>query len=558
MIDATAIDIEAYLEQHQQKELLRFVICGSVDDGKSTLIGRLLHDTHGIYEDQLSAVKRATKQANTEIDFSLFTDGLKAEREQGITIDVAYRYFSTERRKFIVADTPGHVQYTRNMATGASTANVAIVLIDARLGVLQQSRRHAYIASLLGIPRVCVAINKLDLKDYSEEVFEAIRHDFAAVAEKLDFAEVAFVPMSALRGDNVAERSSAMPWYSGPTLLEYLETTPIADHDAPGGFRFPVQTVIRPNLDYRAFAGQIASGAVRPGDRIQVLPSKVESTVKSIDTFEGEVDVARAPMSVSLRLADEVDASRGDMIVRAGEPPRILRRFDAMIVWMNERPLDLEKNYFLKHTSRYVRADVASVACCVDLSDLSEKPTETLELNDIGRVSVQCHQSLYFDGYRDNRQTGAFILIDSITNDTVAAGMIIDRGASQRDQPDDGSARSLVSSGERRELLGQRGGVIWVEGATEAATRVAYRIERRLFDQSRFAVVAVEWSPPLARLASEGVFVITTGTEPPPSVASVRVASTDVADVQISGDASEVEEDAKRVVDHLRTNEAFL
>ena len=409
-----------------EKELLRFVAVGSVDDGKSTLIGRLLHDANGVYEDQLRSVKRASQMAGTEIDFSLFTDGLKAEREQGITIDVAYRYFATPRRKFIIADTPGHVQYTRNMATGASTASVAIILIDARLGVLQQSRRHAYIAALLGIPYLVVGVNKMDLVDYDQAAFESVRRELLAFTDRLGFKEVTFIPMSALRGDNVVARSERMPFYRGPTVLERLEEVPIDADRNMDDFRFPVQLVLRPNLDYRGYAAQIASGVVRPGDEVMVLPSRKTSRVVAIDAYGEELPLAFAPMSVALRLADEIDVSRGDMIVPVANVPRVTRRFDAMVVWLHERPLDRAKSYLLKHTTQTVRTEVEAVRFQVDLETLESVPAERLGLNDIGRISLAAHRPLFVDPYVKNRATGAFILIDEATNDTVAAGMVLE------------------------------------------------------------------------------------------------------------------------------------
>jgi len=501
MADHTLIeqDIEAYLEQHQRKELLRFVSVGSVDDGKSTLIGRLLHDTHGIYEDQLSAVKRASSRGASEIDFSLFTDGLKAEREQGITIDVAYRYFSTAKRKFIIADTPGHVQYTRNMATGASTADVAIILIDARLGVLTQSRRHAYIASLLGIPQLVVCINKMDLVGHARSVFDKIGGEFDAFCERLGFKNVSFIPISAKHGDNVVHGSKAMDWYAGKTLLEYLETVPIA-HDAHDGtdasssdFRYAVQYVLRPNLDYRGFAATIASGVVKKGDRVLILPSRRTTSVASIDAFEGELEQAAAPMSITLRLAEEIDVSRGDMIVHPENLPKIARRFAAMLVWMSERPLDRQKSYLLKHTTQVVRAEVEQVAYTIDLETLKELPAARLELNDIGRVTVACHRPLYYDAYKQNRSTGAFIVIDSLTNNTVAAGMILegDAPAPERGEASRGDLpRTQVSPDERAERLAQRGATVWLTGLPAAGkSAIAYALERRLFDQGRSAMV---------------------------------------------------------------------
>jgi bifunctional enzyme CysN/CysC len=479
-------DIELYLERHQNKELLRFTTVGSVDDGKSTLIGRLLHDTHGIYEDQLSAVKRASTQKGTEMDLSLLTDGLKAEREQGITIDVAYRYFSTESRKFIIADTPGHVQYTRNMATGASTANVAIILIDARLGVLQQSRRHAYIAWLLGIPHLLVAVNKMDLRAFDQGIFDEIRAEFSAFATKLGFKDVEFIPISALTGDNVVTPSTKMPWFPGGTLLQFLETVPIASDHNHRDFRYPVQYVLRPHLDYRGFAGEIASGVVKKGDPIMVMSSRKTSRVKAIDTFEGEIDSAFAPRSVAIRLEDEIDVSRGDVLVHPDNVPHAGRHFDAMMVWMSERPLDPIKSYYLKQTTQTVRANVEIVRNHVDLESLSEVEADGLELNDIGRVAIRCHRPIYFDAYRKSRRTGAFVLVDSITNNTVAAGMIIEpeRGMSLRGgERDIGPASSQVSPRERRERLKQSGVTVWLTGLPGVGkSAIAYAVERRLFD----------------------------------------------------------------------------
>jgi sulfate adenylyltransferase large subunit len=474
----------------EEKELLRFVAVGSVDDGKSTLIGRLLHDAHGVYDDQLRSVKRASQMAGAEIDFSLFTDGLKAEREQGITIDVAYRYFATPKRKFIIADTPGHVQYTRNMATGASTASVAIILIDARLGVLQQSRRHAYIASLLGIPHLVVGVNKMDLVAYAEPAFEAVRCEFSAFVAKLGFRDVSFIPMSALRGDNVVDRSAQMPFYAGPTVLELLEAVPIDADRNLTDFRFPVQLVLRPSLSYRGYAAQIASGVVRPGDEVMVLPSRKTSRVVAIDAAGEELPIAFAPMSVALRLADEIDVSRGDMLVHPGNAPRATQRFDATVVWLHERPLDRAKSYLLKHTTQTVRAEVESVGFKVDLETLEHVavPEQRLGLNEIGRITVSSHRPLFVDPYETNRATGAFILIDSLTNDTVAAGMIVESDAPQAAR---GAASGVsfdhtqVSPDERRERLGHGGAALIVTGGRAQA----FAIERALFDAGILAVV---------------------------------------------------------------------
>ncbi|MBK7584932.1 MAG: sulfate adenylyltransferase subunit CysN [Myxococcales bacterium] len=486
-------NIDEYLRRHQQKELLRFVAVGSVDDGKSTLIGRLLHDTHGVYEDQLSAVKRASKQGSGEIDYSLFTDGLKAEREQGITIDVAYRYFSTHTRKFIIADTPGHVQYTRNMATGASTADLAIILIDARLGVLQQSRRHAFIASLLGIPRLTVCVNKMDLVAFDEATYERIRRELTEFTSRLGFDGVDFIPVSALAGDNVVAPSERAPWYSGPTLLQHLETVEISGRERSQAFRFPVQSVLRPNLDYRGFAGQISAGSVRVGDEIMVLPSRKTSRIRAIDTFDGELQQAAAPMSVALRLSDEVDVSRGDMLVHPAAVPRVARRFHATLVWMSERALDPQRSYLLKHTTQYVRAEIERVAHTIDLETLEPVPATHLELNDIGKATLVCHRPLFVDAYTDSRASGAFVLIDSITNNTVAAGMI-----SRGELPDTGSVpapalgrlRSSVSQAERREKLGQSGCTVWLTGLPASGkSSIAYALERLLFDHGKLGSV---------------------------------------------------------------------
>jgi bifunctional enzyme CysN/CysC len=498
-----ARDVEGYLRRHEHKELLRFVVIGSVDDGKSTLIGRLLHDSGRVYDDHLSAVQRASARGATRgqgstaaIDLSLLTDGLKAEREQGITIDVAYRYFSTEKRKFIIADTPGHVQYTRNMATGASTADVAVILIDARLGVLPQTRRHAYIAALLGIPHLVVCINKMDLVGWDREVYARIAGEIEAHGQKLGIADVRCLPVSALDGDHIVRRGAAAPWYDGPTLLELLETVPLATDAGLPELRFPVQYVIRPSLDYRGFAGQIAAGVVRAGDEVVALPSGKSSKVVSIDTFEGPIAEAFAPMSVTLRLADEIDVSRGDMLVHGGARPAVTDRIDARVVWMTERALDPTRTYVLKHTTRSARVDVERIDGVIDPETLAVKPAARLELNDIGRLTLRCHTRLFVDAYGASRTTGAFILIDALTNDTVAAGMI--------DPPrvDDAPAEEVdrVTAADRRARLGQGGAVIEIGGRDALA--VAYRLERSLFERGRVAaVVAAEHATAFAGVA---------------------------------------------------------
>ncbi len=491
-------NIEGYLERYQNKELLRFVAVGSVDDGKSTLIGRILHDTGSIPEDQLASMRRASKGGT--LDLSLATDGLTAEREQGITIDVAYRYFATEKRKFIIADTPGHIPYTRNMVTGASTANVAIILIDARYGVLEQSRRHGFIASLLGIPHLAVCVNKMDLVGYDPKVFARIGEDFRAFAKDLGFREIAFFPVSALEGVNVVSRGvTETPWYDGPTLLEYLESVPVSADRNLTSFRFPVQYVVRPNLDYRGFAGEIVSGVVKKGDEILALPSGRKSRVTSIDTFDGALEEAFTPQSVVLRLEDEIDISRGDMLVRAADLPQVDRRFDAFIVWMHEKPLDPQKSYLLKHTTQHVRAQLERIHFKKDMKTLEDVATPALELNDVAKVTVTCHRPVYFDPYKQNRSTGSFILIDSLTNATVAAGMIVGDERATKDleatmkelRAGSGlAAKTQVSPTERKERMGQQGATVWLTGLPGSGRwPLAYALERRLFDLGRAATV---------------------------------------------------------------------
>ena len=417
--DSADLHVESLLEAERGKALLRFSTAGSVDDGKSTLIGRLLYDSHNVYDDHIASVTR-----NAAIDFAQLTDGLRAEREQGITIDVAYRYFSTPKRKFIIADTPGHEQYTRNMATGASTADVAIVLVDARKGILDQTRRHACIAALLGIPIVIAAINKMDLVDFSEEVFEQHRRDLAALASTLEIPELIAVPVSALDGDNVVHRSQRMAWYDGPSLLELLETVPLATERAHGAFRLPVQRVIRPDQDFRGFAGQIASGAVRPGDEVVALPSGVRTRVRSIATWDGDLAEAHAPQSVVLTLEDEADISRGDVIAKASSPPRRSRRLAATVVWMHATALRVGGNYLLKHTTQTVRARVTEIRSRIDVERLESRAADGLPLNAIGEVVVETQRPILADPYRDHRSTGSFILIDPADNATAGAGMI--------------------------------------------------------------------------------------------------------------------------------------
>ena len=489
--DRLDTDIHTFLARHEQKQLLRFVAVGSVDDGKSTLIGRLLHDTGGVYEDQLADARAGS--ATGEVDFARITDGLQAEREQGITIDVAYRYFTTPNRKYIIADTPGHIQYTRNMATGASTANVAIILIDARLGVLQQSRRHAFIASLLGIPHLLVAVNKMDLVAYGEARYEEICETFRAVTAQLRFHDVTFIPISALKGDNVVEASPKTPWYTGPSVLGFLETVEVARDFNMDVFRYPVQTVIRPDLDYRGFAGQVASGVVKVGDPIRVYPSGKTSVVKAIDTFTGPLEEAFAPQSVTLRLEDEIDISRGDLITHADHPPTVARTFDASVVWLSETPLDPAKSYLIKHTTRYVRTAISAVQWKMDLETMEQRDADGLQLNDIGRLTLTTHQPIAYDPYADNRGMGAFILIDSFTNNTVAACMIA--GAPTPGSYDaNAGLRSGVSPRERERQLGHAPAAIWLAApASDALTTLAFALERCLF---YFGVVATVLGAP--------------------------------------------------------------
>src|SRR6056297_1438320 len=408
------LDIKEFLDQDQKKDLLRLLTAGSVDDGKSTLIGRLMFDSKMLYEDQLSALEHDSKRmghAGEDIDYALLLDGLKAEREQGITIDVAYRYFSTAKRKFIIADTPGHEQYTRNMATGASSADLAVILIDARHGVLTQTRRHSFIVSLLGIRHVIVAINKMDLVDFAEERFEEICQDYRSFATRLDLPDLHFIPISALDGDNVVDASPKMPWYKGTTLMNFLESVYIGSDRNLRDFRFPVQYVNRPNLDFRGFCGTIASGTIRPGEEIMVLPSRQKSKVKSIETFEGPLEEAFAPLSITLTLEDEIDASRGDMIVKPGNMPRSRDQIDAMLVWMNEEKMVPGKTYLFKHTTQTLPGTIDTLRYRVDVNTLHRSPAPKLELNEIGRVRLSLGAPLHFDAYRANHGTGSFIVI---------------------------------------------------------------------------------------------------------------------------------------------------
>ena len=426
----SALNIKEFLDKDEQKDLLRFLTAGSVDDGKSTLIGRLLFDSKKIYEDQLDALERDSKRvgnAGEHIDYALLLDGLKAEREQGITIDVAYRYFSTNNRKFIIADTPGHEQYTRNMITGGSTANLAIILVDARTGVITQTRRHTFLVSLLGIKHVVLAVNKMDLVDFDKETFDRIVNDYKHFVAPLGIPDITCIPLSALDGDNVVEKSARTPWYEGPALLDFLETVPIDLDRNYTDFRYPVQYVLRPNQNFRGFCGKVASGVVRKGDTVMALPSGKTSKVKSIVTYDGELECAYPPLCVTLTLEDEIDISRGEMLVHPDNLPISDRNFEAMLVWMDEEEMDVNKSFYIKQTTNTTRARVDSIRYKVDVNTMEHSSVDKLQLNEIGRVVFTTGKELFFDPYARNKQTGAFILIDPITNNTSAVGMIIDR-----------------------------------------------------------------------------------------------------------------------------------
>jgi len=482
--------------------ILRISTAGSVDDGKSTLIGRLLLDTGNIYDDHIAALKkRSSKEPGQKIALALLTDGLKAEQEQGITIDVAYRYFSTPRRRFIMADTPGHEQYTRNMATGSSLANITLLLVDARKGILPQTKRHAFIASLLGVPRLLVAINKMDLVDFDAKVFNQICDDFRSFATKLSVREIQFVPVSALDGDNIVEKSDRMPWYNGGSILSHLESVYIGSDENQIDFRFPVQYVIRPNQNYRGYAGQIVSGGVSVGDEIVVLPSMRRSRIRSIDVSAANpahrtLQSAGVNQSIVITLEDEIDLARGDMIVRALNLPSIKNQFEAMIVWMDEEPMNLSSRYQLMHSTRSAQVIIDSIPYRIDINTLSRIPGVPLSLNEVGRVTLTSTRPLFLDPYHQNRATGNFILIDSESSRTVAAGMVIERHSNEINDlnaniPDSNNSKtnlhsdtSLVSVKERAQRLGQRGVTVWCTGLSGSGKSTLMRIiERRLFDQ---------------------------------------------------------------------------
>jgi len=484
--DLIAEDIEAYLKSHEHKSLLRFITCGSVDDGKSTLIGRLLYDSKMIFEDQLAALEADSKKVGTqggELDFALLVDGLAAEREQGITIDVAYRFFSTDKRKFIVADTPGHEQYTRNMVTGASTADLAVILIDARKGVLTQTRRHSYIVSLLGIKHVVLAINKMDLVDYSREVFDTIVQDYREFAAQINLHNIVAIPVSGLRGDNITEQSQLTPWYRGTTLMGYLETVEIEDEIRHAAFRLPVQWVNRPNLDFRGFAGTIVSGTIRPGEKVRVLPSGRESKVARLVTMDGDLDVAVAGQSITLTLEDEIDVSRGDVFAKTDALPSVADQFEATVIWMADEPMLPGRPYWIKIGAKQVSATITEPKYKINVNTLEHLAAKTLALNEIGICNLSLDQSIAFDPYDENRDTGAFILIDRLTNATIGAGLL--HFALRRSQNIHWQALE-VNKTARANIKGQQPTVLWFTGLSGAGkSTIANLVEKQLLALGR-------------------------------------------------------------------------
>ena len=495
------LDIKEFLDQDEKKDQLRLLTAGSVDDGKSTLIGRLLFDSKKLYEDQLHALQRDSKRvgnAGGNIDYALLLDGLKAEREQGITIDVAYRYFSTNKRKFIIADTPGHEQYTRNMITGGSTANLAIILVDARTGVITQTRRHTYLVSLLGIKHIVLAVNKMDLVQYNQKTFDEIVDTYKKFVAPLAIPDITCIPLSALNGDNVVEKSENMPWYKGTSLLDFLETVHIANDHNLKDFRYPIQYVLRPNLNFRGFSGRIASGIVRKGDEVMAIPSGKKSHVKSIVTYDGELDEAFSPQSITITLEDEIDLSRGEMLVHPDNIPHISRNFEAMLVWMDEKPMQRDQQYFIKQTTNTTRVHIDQIKYKVDVNTMEQSMAETMSLNEIARAVFVSNKPLFFDSYKQNKNCGSFILIDPITNNTSAVGMIIDEvnssdlssAVTEEDRKKTRDGISLVSDSERERLIGQAGKLFIIAGNNLSVQReCAYLLERRLFDTGHFAIV---------------------------------------------------------------------
>ena len=502
-MEQTSTVAELFAE-NERKDLLRLLTAGSVDDGKSTLIGRLLFDSKTVYEDTLSSLKKDSERSGSrsgDIDYALLLDGLKAEREQGITIDVAYRYFSTPKRKFIIADSPGHEQYTRNMVTGGSTADMAVLLIDAQHGVLPQTKRHSFITSLLGIKHIVIAINKMDAVDYKEEVFEKIKSDYSDFAAKLDIQDIEFIPISAYEGDNVVEESENMPWYQGPTMLNHLENVHVASDKNLIDLRFPVQYVLRPTSDFRGYSGTVASGIIREGEEVMVLPSGRRTHVKSIVSYDGSLKEAYPPMAVTVTLEDELDVSRGDMLVHVNNVPRVERRFDAMLVWMAEKPLKVNGSYVVKQTTNTASATIANLRYKIDVNTLHREDAEGhLDMNEIGRAAISLHAPLYFDPYMENQATGSFVLIDRITNDTVAAGMILKQEPNELVVEPEETSRpvsqdvhpreSQISLDDRLARMKQKPATVWLTGLPKSGkSTVAYALEKRLFDMGYYVHV---------------------------------------------------------------------
>ena len=484
-------NITEYLDQDERKDLLRFLTAGSVDDGKSTLIGRLLFDSKKLYEDQLSALERDSARVGNagagEIDYALLLDGLKAEREQGITIDVAYRYFSTNKRKFIIADTPGHEQYTRNMITGGSTANLAVILVDARTGVITQTRRHTFLVSLLGIKHIALAVNKMDLVDFDKATYDRIVADYKAFVAPLGIPDVQCFPLSAKEGDNVVTRSERTPWYEGKSILDYLETVEIGNDHNLTDFRFPVQYVLRPNLDFRGFCGKVASGIIRQGDEVMALPSGKKSHVKAIVTYDGNLDYAFPPQSITLQLEDEIDISRGEMIVKVGEKqPVQSRKFEAMLVWMDEQAMDRSKDFFIKQATCTTRCHIDQVNYRVDVNTMEHHDAEHLALNEIGLVHFSTQKPLIFDPYQQNKPTGSFVLIDPLTNNTAAVGMIRQSCADDTEGDNIYPLTEMLPRAAHEELLGQKGQLLWLTGLSGAGkSTIALAVERELHRRGR-------------------------------------------------------------------------
>ncbi len=495
------MDIKAFLDQDEKKDLLRLLTAGSVDDGKSTLIGRLLFDSKRLYEDQLAALQRDSKRvghAGEDIDYALLLDGLKAEREQGITIDVAYRYFSTNRRKFIIADTPGHEQYTRNMVTGASTANLAIILIDATKGVITQTRRHTFLVSLLGIKHVVLAVNKMDLVDFDQKIFDNICSDYKDFVTQLDIPDINYIPISALKGDNVVDKTDKMKWYKGKSMLDFLESVHISSDRNFDDLRYPVQYVLRPDRDFRGFSTRISSGVIRKGEEVMVLPSRKKSKVKSIITYDGELEEAFPPQAVTVTLEDEIDISRGDMLVHPDNLPRIERHFETMLVWMDETPMDPTTQFFIKHANNNTKARIDQVKYKVDVNSLQKSEIDHLKLNEIGRAVLTTNKPLFFDPYKQNKNTGAFVLIHPVTNNTVAVGMIIDKlspddlpskiSDKHRDQIRQGEG--LIAQKEYQKRYNQKGATLWVTGLHGSGkNEFAFSLEKQLFDMGATVVL---------------------------------------------------------------------